>query len=470
MRFDSHMTNLVGALLCASLLLPACQKKGQTEDETATTESEVAATSEQEGSSTSGSAAEELPDEPADRAEEQEMSDSYAADALESFSLQLAGKLFADSESPENTVVSPWSINSALALVAAGANNDTWLQMISTLGYGNASPDRQEEIIRGIADLNDDILPGPDSSITLTSANRAWIEESIRSDLVDHYEQLLQEAMNAALGGADFRNNPETARQSINEWVAEHTNDKIQDLLPPNSIERNTNLVITNAVYFLADWASQFNAELTEDKSFYLQSGEEVQVPMMRKNFPHMLHWETEDFEAVAIPYKDRDFAMVIYLPENTSYDQFEQMMVDDRGDVLLPESAQTGRVILEVPRAEIRWSHTLQEVLSALGMEIPFTGSADFTRMFETENVAISEVYHEAYMKIDEQGTEAAAATGAVVSRTSMPTDPPLRITIDRPYYVMVAHTAEWTPLFLAKINDPRTEDERTGSSSDDE
>lgn len=458
MKSGANRILLAASLSLAAAASSACHSNSQTQDDepmqtsqsstTGSQSADAAGTAPHRGSATG-------PGQSA--ASHAEITEEYAANALTSFSLKLAGHAFQRAERGDNVVLSPWSVNSALALVVAGANSETWTQLVSAMGYGNATPDRQQAIVEAIAALNERLQPAETSAVTMTSANRAWLEQTVETDLVDRYRALLADTLHAPVDTADFRDSAPAARERINAWVSEETNGKIPELLPEGSVDSNTNLILTNAVYFLADWDTPFRAELTEDKVFYVEDNAEVQVPTMRQTYSSMTTWSSDVYTAIAVPYKDRNYAMAIYLPAAGKYDAFEQALRDGDTEAVLPQSRESQRVNLQFPKTEIRWSASMKDALRSLGVTSPFTGEADFTRMFQNESVALADVYHEAFMRIDEQGTEAAAATGALVSATSMPTSPPLNFTVDRPYYLMIVHTEQWTPVFMAKVNDPR-------------
>lgn len=387
-----------------------------------------------------------------------------ASNAIATFGSDLFEAL-SKSEGNRNLAVSPWSVESALALVAAGAKGDTLAQMVSTLGYKSFA-DNPAGMHHALAELNRALdeaskEPGDDDDRILESANAVWVAESMKNDLQSEYTRVIQELHRSEVHGAPFMSDADGSRRTINQWVARHTDDKIQELLKPGTVTSATSMVLTNAVYFDADWVNAFDSDKTRNHTFHRADGSTVDVKMMNQRLKEAQVWDGHAFMGIDLPYEGDAFSMSIVLPDAGQFEHVRGMLFADDGySTVFPGShgQKTEQVQLGLPKFQFRWSGSLVESLKALGMTDAFSGKANFSSMFANTKTAISDVVHEVYIDVDEEGTEAAAATGAIMMRTSAALNPPevRQMMIDRPFLFVIRDTATGTPIFMGQVLDP--------------
>lgn len=347
-----------------------------------------------------------------------------------------------------NLFFSPHSISVALGMTYAGARDETAKQMQQTLHY-LAPPERTHQAFNR---LRHHLEPDERQKFELAIANRIWGDQGqaflteFLSTLAQHYD--------ADLGLLDFRHQPEPSRRTINAWIAKQTNDRITDLLPAGSIDSMTRLVLTNAIYFKASWASQFDEEHTKSEPFHLLDDEEVAVPMMRQ-MSHFAHHGDEQLVALELPYVSNSQSMVVIMPAEGRFRELERNLTPERLERIMAQ-LQHKQVDLTFPKFESRSRFSLAGTLGQLGMPLAFTKKADFTGMTGDRSLQISDVYHQAFVRVDETGTEAAAATGVAMAATAMPSKP-VAVVVDRPFVYVIRDRKSGAFLFMGRLLDPR-------------
>ncbi|WP_254762985.1 serpin family protein [Natrinema marinum] len=382
------------------------------------------------------------------------------------FSLDLLAEL--RSQRPgENLFYSPYSVSVALAMTYAGARGETATEMADALRYELEGDDlhaafraleaefrRRNEDGDAVDDpagetSTDSSDDGP--AFRLASANSAWLEQRYPFD--GDYLELLAAYYEAGERLVDFDGNPEEARREINAWVADRTNDRIEDLLPEGSIDSATRLVLTNAISFRAAWKREFDPSDTEPAPFTGLDGSETEVELMHQTgrFPYA---EVDGHQLVELPYANDDTSMVVLLPAEGEFEAFEAALTVDRLATMLEAAGET-RVDLALPKFGIESKFSLVETMQGLGMERAFTGAADFSGMVEGDqsNLAVDDIVHQSFVEVDEEGTEAAAATAVIVVETAA-TDP-VEVTVDRPFLFYVRDRPTETPLFVGRVVD---------------
>ncbi|MFP8952102.1 serpin family protein [Natrialbaceae archaeon A-arb3/5] len=385
------------------------------------------------------------------------------------FSISLLEQLRED-EPDENLFFSPYSLSVALAMTRAGARGDTATEMDEALRYNLDDEDvhaafgsLEDEFERRnddgesveSPDWMDDERGGEDDlGYQLSSANAVWTEENYPFD--EAYLDLLETYYEAGEHLVDFTGSPDEAREEINEWVAARTNDRIEDLLSEGSVDETTRLVLTNAVYFLAAWEYDFDQSATEPKPFTSLDGSETEIDMMSQR-EELRYAEVEGHQLVELPYANGDTSMVVILPAEGEFETFEDAFTVDRLAIMLEEAFRP-QVTLSFPKFGIESEFSLVETMHELGMEQAFGGGADFSGMVEGDDggLFIDDIVHQSFVAVDEEGTEAAAAT-AVETAVSEPSDY-VEMTVDRPFLFYIRDRPTETPLFVGRVIDGET------------
>ncbi len=352
-----------------------------------------------------------------------------------------------------NALISPYSIQSALVMAYAGAAGVTKDQMAATLFYPSDGTVESFAALRPtMAALGD-----KDSPITLTIADRLFGQ--VGYPFLPDYLALLKQKFAAPLELADFVKSPRAAEKRINAWVEEQTRDRIKDLIPGGALTEDTRLVLVNAIYLKAPWAMQFSKSATANMPFQLSDGNRVETPAMNQT-ETLGYLRTDGYVAVALPYKNPDLQFVILLPDKDIKSLEGKLTASFLAGLTdLPKE----RVALTLPKFKLEPPLlSLSDSLIKLGMPSAFndpTGSADFSGIAPrkpNDYLYISEVFHKTFIEIDEDGTEAAAATAVVMMRAmSMPADP-VKVVIDRPFLFAIQHRPSGTCLFLGRVVNP--------------
>jgi serpin B len=348
-----------------------------------------------------------------------------------------------------NLFYSPISLSLALAMAYAGARGETEGQMASTLHY--TLP--QAELHRSLNAL-DLAVAGSGQGFTLKTANAAWSQAGYRYRQA--YLETLGRNYGAALGLLDFTDDGkrEQARGTINRWTSDQTEGKIPGLLEKGMLSEFTRLVLTNAIYFKADWRDPFKKEMTRDSLFTLPNGEQVTVPLMSRR-GDMLYAEGPDYQAVELPYRGDRVRMVAILPTAGQFASFERRLDVERFDGII-RALQPQDVKLYIPKFRFGADLKLNDTLAEMGMPDAFDRArADFSGIKEEAEprIFLSHVVHRALVAVDEKGTEAAAASGIVAEIASLP----VVLKFDRPFVFAIRDADTGTLLFLGRLVDPR-------------
>jgi serpin B len=356
-------------------------------------------------------------------------------------------------EKEGNLFYSPYSISLALAMTYGGARTETEEQMADALSF-ILPQDQLHPAFNALSlelDSRGEGAEGKDGEgFRLNIVNAIWGQRDY--EFLAEFLDLLAVNYGAGLRVLDFINAPEESRITINDWVAEQTEGRIEDLIPQGLINPLTRLVLTNAIYFNAAWLYPFEEDVTEDGIFYLPDGSEVTVPMMSQT-ESFGYAEGDGYQAVELPYDGEELSMVILLPALGQFEAFEEALNAQQVDGII-DSLDYREVALTMPKFEFDSSFSLQEALSALGMPIAFSTSADFSGMTGNRELYIADVVHKAFVSVDEAGTEAAAATGVVMELTAMPET--VEVTIDRPFIFLIRDIETGAILFVGRTLNP--------------
>jgi serpin B len=372
------------------------------------------------------------------------------------FSVALYG-LLADGDG--NIVFSPVSIWLALAMAYVGAAGNTADQMAKVLNF-DLPPERlhaaMNALDQALESRNHEEPPGPDGierKVFVEIANSLWGQDGVA--FLDAFLDTLAENYGAGMHLVDFVTATEEARVAINGWVAEQTNDLITDLIPQGALSALTRLVLVNAVYLDATWMTTFDPELTEDGAFTSLAGEKVTADMMHGAEWGLPYGSGDGWKVVELPYVGGELAMMIIVPDEDRFAEVEARLAAG----LLEEAREVlgaATVNLWLPKFEFRTQTLLKPLLAELGMTDAFDGTlADFSGMTTEERLLISDVIHEAYIAVDEEGTEAAAATAVVMRATAAPSDV-VDLRIDRPFLFALQDRATGAVLFMGRVADP--------------
>ncbi len=366
------------------------------------------------------------------------------------FATDLYARLHSDS--PGNLFFSPYSISVALAMTDAGAAGETETQMAKVLHF-QLSETKVHPAYGALQKLmvSDDKTP----DFQLRVANRLWGQKGFA--FLPEFLAITKTDYGADLGLLDFKQT-EAARQSINAWVEQQTDDKIRDLLAPGVLDASTRLVLTNAIYFKARWSSEFSKSATTDAPFHLSASEQISVPTM--NHTHQLAYGAfDELQVLEMPYANHRLSMLILLPAKIDgLSDLEQRLTSDNlqkwSAALAPR-----RVNVHLPKFKTTCQFSLAEVLASMGMSLAFSDKADFSRMSTQESLYISAVIHKAFVDVNEEGTEAAAATAIAMramGRAAAP-EKPVDFRADHPFVFVIRENRTQSVLFLGRLVSPK-------------
>ena len=354
----------------------------------------------------------------------------------------------------KNVFFSPYSISQALAMTYSGARGETEKQMSDTLHFV-LSQNRLHPAFNGLdielSKRGEDAQGKDEEGFRLNIVNAIWGQEDYR--FLSEFLDVLAENYGAGLRALDFVNAPEESRITINDWVSEQTEGRIEDLIPEGTIDALTRLVLTNAIYFNAAWQFPFNEDATTDGSFYLLDGGEVIVPMMTQT-ESFGYTRGDDYQAVELPYDDQELSMIILLPGVGQFENFESSMGYRRVTEIISSLARQ-QVNLTMPKFEFESEFSLKKALTTMGMPVAFSADADFSGMTGNRDLAIDDILHKAFVSVDEAGTEAAAATAVIMTLTAVPA-PPVVVTVDRPFIFLIRDIETGTILFMGRVVNP--------------
>lgn len=372
------------------------------------------------------------------------------------FAVELYQQLKGTTQS--NLFFSPYSISSAMAMTSMGSNGETKNQIDQVLHF-NTDPNA---LAAAFSLLNDQIVTSkdvPEAFPQVNLANGMWMQ--VEKPFMPEFVDVLEKYFKSGIYALNFAENPEPSRQEINQWVENRTNGKINDLLPVGSITPDTHLVIASAIYMQAPWQIQFDPSMTTHEMFFHDSAMSL-VEMMNETSAFQF-MKNDEFAALEMPYGlekggDAELAMLIFLPnEMEGLAQFEQGLTADKLKSWM-DQMNYADVQVRLPKFKLSDDISLKETLSKMGMPLAFTSAADFSGISGTKDLAIDNVVHKAYIGVDEEGTEAAAATGVVVSLTSLveQVEPPYYFSADHPFFFVIVDKKTDSILFMGRYTNP--------------
>ena len=379
------------------------------------------------------------------------------SEANNRFAFDLYTRLAKDQEYTSNNLFfSPFSISSALAITYEGAKGKTADEIRSVFYF----PDNNTVLGGGFSALNTGINSG-DSSYSLRTANALWAEKTY--PFLTEYITTAERSYGAKITNLDFIGHPEDSRVTINSWVEDKTEDRIKDLIPAGVIDPMTRLVITNAIYFKGNWVKQFDKNKTADAEFRTAPGKVVMVPMMQRTDENAIYLYTENsnLQMLSMPYEHttgKKLSMVVLLPKEDSLTKTETSLNAEALSALM-QSAESRQVKVYFPKYTLKTKYDrLGSTLAAMGMPTAFSDNADFSGMDGTKSLHISDVIHQAFVDVNEEGTEAAAATAVVMKLAAAPANPdPVPVfRADHPFIFIIQDDETGAILFMGRIVNP--------------
>ncbi|HIJ64310.1 MAG TPA: serpin family protein [Candidatus Hydrogenedentes bacterium] len=350
-----------------------------------------------------------------------------------------------------NLFLSPFSISSALAMTYAGARGATAAEMAQVLHFARDQQDLDPvfgELLRQLRTESE--------GCEVHIANALWAQEGYA--FLDTYLATGKTHYAAALNLVDYVKAAEAARKTINGWVEDETRGKIADLIPPGVLDAMTRLVLTNAIYFKGTWAQEFEQANTRDEDFWATAERSVKTPMMHHT-GQFGYFENEDMQALELPYEGEALAMVVLLPRRRDgLRALEQSLTAEAFERWVNGLGRT-EVIVSLPKFKMTSEFSLKDTLTSMGMPLAFGMRADFSGMTGNTELFISAVIHKAYVDVNEEGTEAAAATGVVMQLKSVAVQPqPKVFRADHPFVFVIRDNRTGSIVFAGRLADPTT------------
>jgi serpin B len=364
------------------------------------------------------------------------------------FAMELYGQL---QDRSGNLFFSPESISTALAMTYAGARGDTASEMAKTLHFTLPADRFHPAMGALLSNLN-----AAHDGYQLRVANALWAQQGYT--FLNDFLKLTKTDYGAGLNQVDFEDATEAARLTINRWVEQKTEDKITNLLPPGSLSSKTKLVLTDAIYFKGDWQTQFDKTQTNDEDFHLSTAQNVKAPLMHRE-GGFNYFNGGTFQILEIPYKSAELSMLVFLPNDASgLRALEQSLTSPNMKQWFGQLRQVPKVVLTLPKFKMTQQLELRDTLGAMGMPLAFDARADFSRMTDNRGLFISAAIHKAYIDVNEEGTEAAAATGIRMMRPTMVRvqTPPIIFLADHPFIFLIRDNRSGGVLFIGRVTDP--------------
>jgi serpin B len=373
------------------------------------------------------------------------------ATARNAFANRLYDRL-ANAQQGKNLFLSPFSIQVALAMTAVGARGETRLVMADLIG----APEIIEEQNRQYARLLKSIYGQGERPFQLVTANALWGQKGY--PFKPAFQEAIADFYDGAMHEVDFRAQPDEAVKTINAWVSDKTRAKIKELIQRNLIDKQTRLILTNAIYFKGQWEQQFKSADTKNEDWH--GSEARKVPMMHQRGGYHYH-EGNGFQALDIPYQGQQLSMLIVLPrKKDGLAAVERQWVQGKSYRQVTECLDhQENVVLSLPRFKMETEFKLKPVLCDLGADLAFSDDADFSGIGK-DPLKISEVVHKAFVEVNEEGTEAAAATAVLMIRCaglSPPPPQPIVFKADHPFLFFIRDRKTNAVLFSGRVLDPR-------------
>ena len=370
---------------------------------------------------------------------------STLVDALNDFSFEFYDQIGASEDG--NVFFSPYSIFVALSMAYEGAAGNTATEMQNVLNVL-----QNDSVTLGTFGRLYNLLNQNQDGYTISTANAFWAHQDYT--FLQEYLGLLENFYMAEANELDFAKNVEAA-ETINNWIEEQTNDKIKDMIPPSSLSDYTKLVLTNAIYFKGMWAIPFNTDNTYETDFELTLDETIEVDMMSEGDSDYNYTETDDLQIIELQYAGDDLSMIVVLPKENNITIAESAL--SSGNLAIWINSLIGdEVDVEIPKFKFEKKYALNALLINMGIIDAFIPDiADFSKMDGTNALFISEAIHQSFVEVNEEGTEAAAATAISMEATAIPEEPK-RFIADHPFVFLIQHKETGAILFMGRVMNP--------------
>jgi serpin B len=375
--------------------------------------------------------------------------DTKIVESNNKFGFKLFSQVLKGDTGEKNVFISPLSVASALAMTYNGASGSTQQAMAKTLELQGVNlPD----INSSYAAVLKQLLENPDAKVQLSIANSLWANQDV--SFAPDFLKKTQDFYQAKVSNLNFKD--ADASSIINNWVKENTKGKITKIV--EKIEPNQVLFLIDAIYFKGNWSNEFDKSKTIQYPFYITSSRRKQHPMMSQSGDYR-YYESEEFQAVSLPYgKDGKISFYIFLPkQNSNLKAFYQNLNVENWEKWMTQfSKQKG--FIRLPRFKTDYEVTLNDALKNLGMEEAFSSKANFFGMGKGKNFAISQVKHKTFVEVNEEGTEAAAATSVGIVATAVRQErEPFKMIVDRPFFCAIRDNQTGSILFMGSIIEPQ-------------
>jgi serpin B len=367
--------------------------------------------------------------------------------AVNTFTMNIFKEIIENTD--ENIFLSPYSVFTALAMTYEGAKKETAEEMSDVLNIDQDNASFHNYVKNLYTEFNKN-----NEHYTISTANALWTRQNLQ--LIETYKDIITEYYNGEITEVDF-NNPQKAAEIINQWIEDKTNGLIKDLITPEHINPYIMLILTNAIYFNGIWRTQFDPVNTTDRDFTNYSGITVQIPTMSIiNTKNVFNYtETDNLQILELPYSGDTLSMIIILPKNNDISTVTEEINDEKLNEWENSMVETNLDIY-LPKFKVKTEYTLDEYLKSLGMNQSFSPSADFSGITTEWDLFIDRVLHKAYIEVNEEGTEAAAATSVNVAPTAIP-EPSKIFNANHPFIFLIHHIDSGTILFIGRFSNPK-------------
>ena len=370
-------------------------------------------------------------------------------EGIANFSISLYSAL----ERTGNEFISPYSITSALLLLILGTGTTTKYEMETAI-FEYEEPN---DVHQGYKLLNDQLAMRTTPGVTFSIANKLYARQGL--NLLTTFSTKALTIYGSEVERLDFAQNTENSRLSINKWISANTNNKIKNMIPKNVLNRDTLLVLANAIYFKGTWKTEFKKNITKQRNFFIGPNEQTLVHMMYGEFDAKSGEDLDlDCKILQLPYKGNQMSMIFLLPnDGAGLNELEDILAMEDLTILLSE-LQTQRTIIRIPKFTMQREYDLKPIMSILGVTEIFDPTiADFSEMTPS-HAHVSDMRHKAYIEVNEEGSEAAAATTAVIQTRSntIPKPTPFQFVADHPFLFIIQDDETGTPLFIGRYTRP--------------